>query len=49
LLKLKNVTLEEIAHYPLVTYDSAFAGRSKIDHAFQLRDLKPDVRRSMPM
>ncbi|WP_423679946.1 CysB family HTH-type transcriptional regulator [Undibacterium sp. WLHG33] len=43
LLKLKNVTLEEIAHYPLVTYDSAFAGRSKIDHAFQLRDLKPDV------
>ena len=43
LLMLKNVTLEEIAHYPLVTYDSAFAGRSKIDHAFQLRDLKPDV------
>lgn len=43
LLKLKNVTLEEIAHYPLVTYDSAFAGRSKIDHAFQLRDLKPDI------
>ncbi|MBC3871197.1 CysB family HTH-type transcriptional regulator [Undibacterium oligocarboniphilum] len=43
LLKLKNVTLEEIVHYPLVTYDSAFAGRSKIDHAFQLRDLKPDI------
>jgi len=43
LLKLKNITLEEIAHYPLVTYDAAFAGRSKIDHAFQLRNLKPDI------
>ncbi|MBI3284001.1 MAG: CysB family HTH-type transcriptional regulator [Burkholderiales bacterium] len=43
LLKLKNVTLEEIAHYSLITYDSAFAGRSKIDHAFQIRNLKPDI------
>ncbi|MFZ6752898.1 CysB family HTH-type transcriptional regulator [Undibacterium sp. Dicai25W] len=43
LLKLKNITLEEIAHYPLVTYDAAFAGRSKIDHAFQVRNLKPDI------
>lgn len=43
LLKLKNVTLEEIAHYSLITYDAAFAGRSKIDHAFQIRDLKPDI------
>ncbi|MFZ6771536.1 CysB family HTH-type transcriptional regulator [Undibacterium sp. SXout7W] len=43
LLKSKNVTLEEIAHYSLITYDSAFAGRSKIDHAFQLRNLKPDI------
>ncbi|MFZ6689040.1 CysB family HTH-type transcriptional regulator [Undibacterium sp. SXout11W] len=43
LLRLKNITLEEIAHYPLVTYDAAFAGRSKIDHAFQVRNLKPDI------
>ncbi|MBC3932932.1 MULTISPECIES: CysB family HTH-type transcriptional regulator [Undibacterium] len=43
LLKLKNITLEDIAHYPLVTYDAAFAGRSKIDHAFQIRNLKPDI------
>jgi len=43
LLKLKNITLEEIAQYPLVTYDAAFAGRSKIDHAFQVRNLKPDI------
>ena len=43
LLKSKSVSLEEIAQYSLITYDSAFAGRSKIDHAFQLRHLKPDI------
>jgi LysR family cys regulon transcriptional activator len=43
LLRSKAVSLEEIAGYPLITYDAAFAGRSKIDHAFSLRELKPDV------
>ena len=43
LLKSKSLTLEEIAAYPLITYDSAFTGRAKIDHAFALRNLKPDV------
>ena len=43
LLKLKAITLEDIAKYPLITYDAAFAGRSKIDHAFEVRHLKPDV------
>jgi LysR family transcriptional regulator, cys regulon transcriptional activator len=43
LLKSKAVSLEEIATYPLITYDTAFAGRNKIDHAFGLRGLKPDV------
>eukprot|EP01032_Pedospumella_encystans_P029554 gene29554-33372_t len=43
LLKSKTLTLEEIAAFPLITYDGAFAGRSKIDHAFSLRGLKPDV------
>ncbi|MFZ6849716.1 CysB family HTH-type transcriptional regulator [Undibacterium sp. RuRC25W] len=43
LLRVKNVTLEEIAEFPLVTYDAAFAGRSKIDQAFQIRNLKPDI------
>jgi LysR family cys regulon transcriptional activator len=38
-----SITLEEIATYPLITYDGAFAGRHKIDRAFSLRDLKPDV------
>jgi LysR family cys regulon transcriptional activator len=43
LLKSKQLTLDEIAAYPLITYDSAFAGRSKIDHAFTLRNLKPNI------
>ena len=43
LLKSGNITLEDIAAYPLVTYDAAFAGRNKIDQAFARRNLKPDV------
>jgi len=43
LLKEKTLTLEEIAAFPLITYDSAFAGRSKIDHAFSLRNVKPNI------
>ena len=43
LLTSKSITLEELAAYPLITYDSAFTGRNKIDHAFTLRKLKPDV------
>jgi len=43
LLKSKFVTLEEIAAFPLITYDSAFTGRKKIDQAFQLRNLAPDI------
>jgi LysR family cys regulon transcriptional activator len=43
LQKSKPLTLEDIAAYPLITYDTAFAGRNKIDHAFALRSLKPDI------
>jgi LysR family cys regulon transcriptional activator len=43
LAKSKMITLEEIAQYPLITYDSAFTGRGKIDQAFTLRSLKPDI------
>ncbi|MEA5098207.1 MAG: CysB family HTH-type transcriptional regulator [Burkholderiaceae bacterium] len=43
LLQSKQITLEEIACYPLITYDRAFTGRAKIDHAFEIRKLKPDV------
>lgn len=43
LLKSRSVTLEELAEYPLITYVTAFTGRNKIDHAFNLRNIKPDV------
>ncbi|MET0961894.1 MAG: CysB family HTH-type transcriptional regulator [Noviherbaspirillum sp.] len=43
LLRARPLSLEEIASYPLITYDAAFAGRNKIDHAFTLRSLKPDI------
>ena len=43
LTRQKTITLEDIASYPLITYDAAFAGRNKIDQAFTRRGLKPDV------
>lgn len=43
LARSKTLSLEELASYPLITYDAAFAGRNKIDLAFSRRGLKPDV------
>lgn len=43
LLQLKKLTLEAIAQHPIVTYDFAFTGRSKINQAFEARGLKPNV------
>ena len=37
------LSLDLLASYPLVTYDGAFAGRTKIDEAFALRGLSPDI------
>lgn len=37
------LTLEVIAKYPLITYDFAFAGRSKINEAFAAKGLQPNV------
>jgi LysR family transcriptional regulator, cys regulon transcriptional activator len=42
-LKGKPLSLELLARFPLVTYDAAFAGRTKIDEAFALRKLSPDI------
>src|SRR6185503_2936147 len=39
----ERVQLEELAKYPIVTYDPAFAGRSHIDEAFAAKGLKPNV------
>lgn len=43
LLALPRLTLEALAQHPLVTYDEAFTGRSKIDLAFHARGLTPNV------
>src|SRR5690606_31413387 len=42
-LQEKPLTLEAISRYPLITYDDAFTGRSKINKAFLGRGLKPNV------
>lgn len=38
-----QITLEDIAAWPIVTYDFAFAGRSQINQAFVARNLNPTV------
>jgi LysR family transcriptional regulator, cys regulon transcriptional activator len=43
LLRTKSLTLEAIARHPLITYDFAFTGRSKINKAFANRGIKPNV------
>lgn len=43
LLKVQPLTLEAVARYPIITYDFAFAGRSQVNKAFEIRDLKPNV------
>ncbi|SFN29368.1 HTH-type transcriptional regulator CysB [Nitrosospira briensis] len=43
LLKLSQLTLEALAEYPIITYDFAFTGRSKINQAFEAKGLTPNV------
>jgi LysR family transcriptional regulator, cys regulon transcriptional activator len=43
LLERKLIGLDDLAHWPLVTYDHAFAGRPRIDQAFANRGLNPDI------
>jgi LysR family transcriptional regulator, cys regulon transcriptional activator len=43
LLKLKELTLKAIAEHPIITYDFAFTGRSKINQAFDAKGLVPNV------
>jgi len=39
----KDVSLEEITEYPLVTYHEGFTGRKSIDEAFLKKNLSPDI------
>lgn len=43
LLKLKRLTLTAICQHPIITYDFAFTGRSKINQAFEAEGLTPNV------
>ncbi|MFN7086216.1 MAG: HTH-type transcriptional regulator CysB [Burkholderiales bacterium] len=43
LLKEKQLTIENIARYPVITYDFAFSGDSPIKRAFDTRGIQPNV------
>lgn len=39
----RAVTLEQLAQYPIVTYDHAFSGRGTIDEVFDAAGITPDI------
>lgn len=39
----ETLTLEDIAHEPLITYHPAYTGRTRIDQAFATRKLEPRI------
>lgn len=43
LLKVKSLTLEKLAAFPLITYDYAFIGRSKMLGAFEAKGIRPHI------
>jgi DNA-binding transcriptional LysR family regulator len=43
LARVKPLTLEAIAGYPIVTYDATFAGRTSLDRTFAARGLHLEV------
>ena len=43
LLKVKPLTIDAIARYPVITYADGFSGRWILDRAFARRGLKPNV------
>ncbi|MES2353081.1 MAG: HTH-type transcriptional regulator CysB [Pseudomonadota bacterium] len=43
LLKLERIALEDVASYPLITYDFAFTGRSAMQRAFEQKGLTPNI------
>lgn len=43
LAKVRPLTLEALARYPIVTYDFSFTGRSQINAAFAAKDIEPNV------
>lgn len=43
LLNETELTLAQLAEYPIITYDFAFSGRSKINQAFEAAGLTPNI------
>ncbi|MDP3135625.1 MAG: CysB family HTH-type transcriptional regulator [Burkholderiaceae bacterium] len=43
LVKKERITLEDIAHEPIITYHPSFTGRTRIDHAFAQKKLVPRI------
>ena len=43
LLKKSPMTLDDLAQYPLITYDIGFTGRGHIDDAFKKADIATDI------
>ena len=43
LLDKERISLEDLAQVPLMTYHPSFTGRTRIDQAFGLRQLKPHI------
>lgn len=43
ILSVEELTLEEVARYPLITYDSRFSGYWRVHNAMQRANLKPHV------
>ncbi|MFN4340797.1 MAG: CysB family HTH-type transcriptional regulator [Azonexus sp.] len=43
LLAVKPLSLSELAKWPLITYDTAFTGRSRINRAFERVGVQPNI------
>lgn len=43
LQQTEPITLAQLAHYPIITYEQGYTGRSHIDEAFAKAGLQPDV------
>ena len=43
LVQKERLTLEDIAHEPIITYHPSFTGRTRIDQAFAQRKLEPRI------
>ena len=43
LAQVERISLEDLALQPLVSYHPSYSGRSRVDHAFATRRLKPNI------